>query len=124
MMSTPISSASASAARPETLGNSIILGRLMETATKISPASAADAPASATRKFDQSGITGAAIIGGIVAHLWANILYYPSAYLRKPSRRRHAILFFAAGIVAGIHVVECSGAVPWTCTTTSPVAIA
>jgi hypothetical protein len=73
MISTPINRASASAARPETPGNSMILGRLIDTATKIRPARAAEAPASATRKFDQSVAIGAAIIGGIVAHFHAEI---------------------------------------------------
>ena len=54
---TPINKARASAARPGTPGYSRILLRLIETATKIRPASVAAAPVSALRKLDQPAVT-------------------------------------------------------------------
>jgi len=54
---TPINRARASAARPGTPGYSRILLRLIETATKIRPASVAAAPVSALRKLDQPAVT-------------------------------------------------------------------
>src|SRR5580704_7357442 len=51
LVRTDKSTMSASAARPGKCGNARMRVRLIDTATKRSPASAADAPASATKKF-------------------------------------------------------------------------